>query len=156
VSHQRGIGRHSTPMIHYRGAEVFEALHNLRAEAGDPHEGIPLQFVNPVNCAPIFRTLNYAAQLLRPGEETQPKRETASTYYVVMEGSGYTEIGGKRFDWEPNDLFVVPNFLWRRHVNTGKKDAILYSVSDAALMQNIGQYRAQGRGRDGKVSELLQ
>jgi gentisate 1,2-dioxygenase len=35
-----------------------------------------------------------------------------------------------------NDLFVVPNFLWRRHINTGKTDAVIYSVSDAALMQN--------------------
>jgi gentisate 1,2-dioxygenase len=156
VSHQRGFGRHPTPMIHYRGAEVAQALHDLRGEAGDPHEGISLQFVNPVNGAPIFRTLNYAAQLLRPGEETQAKRETASTYYVVIEGSGYSEIGGERFEWEPNDLFVVPNFLWRNHVNTGKKDAILYSVSDAALMQNIGQYRAQGRAKDGKVTELAQ
>ena len=39
----------------------------------------------------------------------------------------------------------MPNFLWRRHVNTGKTDAVLYTVSDAALMRNIGQYRAQGK-----------
>ena len=46
-----------------------------------------------------------------------------------------------------NDIFVVPNFLWRRHINTGKSDAVLYSVSDAALLRNIGQYCAQGRSR---------
>ena len=28
-------------------------------------------------------------------------------------------------------MFVVPNFLWRRHINTGPGDAVLYSVSDA-------------------------
>jgi len=49
---------------------------------------------------------------------------------------------------------VVPNFLWRRHINTGKSDAVIYSVSDTALMSNIGQYYAQGRGKDGKVTEL--
>jgi hypothetical protein len=32
----------------------------------------------------------------------------------------------------------MPNFLWRRHVNSGKKDAVLYTVSDAALLRNIG------------------
>jgi len=64
--------------------------------------------------------LNYSAQLLRPGEETELKRETAGTYYVVIEGSGATDVGGKRFEWSHNDLFVVPNFLWRRHINTGK------------------------------------
>jgi len=49
---------------------------------------------------------------------------------------------------------VVPNFLWRRHINTGKTDAVIYSVSDAALMRNIGQYYAQGRAKNGKVTEL--
>jgi gentisate 1,2-dioxygenase len=47
----------------------------------------------------------------------------------------------------------VPNFVWRRHINTGKSDAVLYAVSDAALLKNIGHYRAQGR-RDGTVVEL--
>ena len=70
--------------------------------------------VNPVTGEPVFKTLNYSAQLLRPGEETELKRETAGTYYVVIEGTGATEIAGKRFEWEPNDIFVVPNFVWRR------------------------------------------
>jgi gentisate 1,2-dioxygenase len=133
---------------------VIEMLHSLRKEKGDPHEGIKVDFVNPVTGEPVFKTLNYSAQLLRPGEETELKRETAGTYYVVIEGTGATEVGGKRFEWGHNDLFVVPNFLWRRHINTGKTDAVIYSVSDSALMKNIGQYFAQGRSRDGKVTEL--
>ena len=35
-----------------------------------------------------------------------------------------------------------------------KSDAVIYSVSDAALMRNIGQYYAQGRAASGQVSEL--
>jgi gentisate 1,2-dioxygenase len=153
VSHQRGNGHDPSPLIHYRGAEVLETLRGLREEAGDPHEGITINFVNPVNGEPVFKTLNYAAQLLRPGEETAVKRETCSTFYVVMEGKGATEIAGERFDWNVNDIFVVPNFVWRRHFNTGKDDAVLYSVSDAALLKNIGHYRAQGRA-NGEVIEL--
>jgi len=156
VSHQRGWGRNPTPMIHYRGAEIREALEGLRKEEGDPYEGIQFEFVNPVTGQPVFATLNYAAQLLRPGEQTLPKRETCSTFIVVMEGSGTTEIGGQTFDWEKNDILVVPNFLWRSHKNTGKSDAILYTVSDAALLRNIGQYRAQGKGRDGQIVQLVQ
>jgi gentisate 1,2-dioxygenase len=154
VDHQRGVGRAPAPLFHYRGEDVKEMLHSLRGEKGDPHEGIKVDFVNPVTGEPVFKTLNYAAQLLRSGEETEFKRETAGTYYVAIEGSGVTEVGGKRFEWGRNDLFVVPNFLWRRHINTGKSDAIIYSVSDAALMRNIGQYYAQGRAANGKVSEL--
>jgi hypothetical protein len=139
---------------HYRGEEVKAALQKLRKEKGDPYEGIKLDFVNPVTGKPVFKTMNYSAQLLRPGDETEWKRETAGTYYVCIEGSGTTEVGGKRLEWGHNDLFVVPNFLRRRHINTGMEDAIIYSVSDAALMRNIGQYYAQGRDQHGKVADL--
>jgi len=155
VNHQIGVGRSPAPLIHYRGADVQEMLHGLRKEKGDPYEGIKLDFVNPVTGEPVFKTLNYSAQLLRPGEETELKRETAGTFYVVIEGSGATEVGGKRLEWSRNDIFVVPNFLWRRLINTGKSDAVIYSVSDAALMRNIGQYYAQGRSKNGKVTELV-
>jgi gentisate 1,2-dioxygenase len=155
VSHQRGVGHDPAPLFHFRGSDVMEMLHSLRKEKGDPHEGIKVDFVNPVTGESVFKTLNYSAQLLRPGEETELKRETAGTYYVCIEGTGMTEVGGKRFEWGHNDLFVVPNFMWRKHINTGKTDAVIYSVSDSALMQNIGQYYAQGRDKNGKVTELV-
>ena len=155
VSHQRGIGRDTSPMIHYRGQDVRQTLDGLRSEAGDPYEGITVNFVNPATGGPVFPTLAYMAQLLRPGEETRFKRETASTLYVVLAGQGATEIGGQRFDWTTNDIFVVPNFVWRRHINSGRGDAVLYAVSDAPLLEKIGQYRAQGRTANGEVVQLV-
>ncbi len=143
-------------MFHYKGADIREALDRLRQEEGDPYEGIRMQFVNPVTGGPIFPTLDYCAQLLRPGEELEFKRETSSTFVVVMDGEGYSEIGGQRFSWMKNDIMAIPNFLWRRHVNTGKSDAVLYTVSDAALMRAIGQYRAQGRNAKGHVTQIVQ
>jgi gentisate 1,2-dioxygenase len=156
VSNQRGKGHDPTPLFHYRGADVREALEALKAEKGDPFEGIQLQFVNPVTGKSVYPTLEYSAQLVRPGEVLRPKRETCSTFIVVMEGQGYSEIGGQRFDWEENDMLVAPNFLWRSHVNTGKSDAVLYTVSEAALMRNIGQYRAQGQTADGAVVQIVE
>jgi len=155
VSHQRGWGHNPTPMIHYRGADVREALDALPSEAGDPYEGIKLEFVNPVTGSPVYHTMNYSAQLLRPGEQTKTKRETCNTFVVVIDGTGTTEVGGQKFDWGPNDIMMLPNFLWRRHKNTGKGDAVLYTVSDSALMKNIGQYRAQGKDADGRVIQLV-
>jgi gentisate 1,2-dioxygenase len=155
VAHRRGFGRDTAPMFRYRGSDVREALDGLRAEAGDPYEAIVLRFVDPATGKSVFPTLDYRAHLLRPGEETRPKRETCGTLYTVLEGSGYSEIGGRRFDWERNDLFVVPGFAWRRHVNTGDGDAVLYAVTDMPLHEKIGQYRAQGRLPDGTVAELV-
>src|SRR5215472_11429320 len=155
VEHRRGFGREVTPMFHYRGADTREALYGLRQEAGDPYDAIALRFVNPATGASLFPTLDYGAQLLRAGEATRFKRETASTLYVVIDGEGVTEIGGRRFDWRANDIFVVPAFAWRRHQNTGETDAVLYTVSDAPLLEKIGQYRAQGRMPDDTVVELF-
>jgi gentisate 1,2-dioxygenase len=155
ISHQRGFGHDTTPMFHYRGAEVKKTLDALKGETGDPYEGISLRFVNPASGAPVFPTLDYSAQMLRAGEETRWKRETANIFYIVLEGSGATEVGGKRFDWEKNDIIVMPNFLWRRHLNTGKSDAVLYAVSDWPLFEKIGQYRVQGRKADGSVEQLV-
>ena len=155
VSHRRGFGRGTSPMFHYRGADIREALDGLRSEAGDPYDGITLRFVDPASGAPVFPTLDYQAALLRPGEETRFKRETASTLCQVIAGSGATEIAGRRFDWQENDIFVVPGFAWRRHVNRGETDAVLYAVSDAPLLEKIGQYRAQGRLQNGTVAELV-
>jgi len=154
VSHQRGIGSGTSPVFHYRGEVIREALAASRREPGDPYEGITLRFVNPATGASVFPTLDYSAQLLRPGEATRWKRETANTLYTVLEGAGTTEISGKSFEWEKNDIFVVPNFLWRRHINRGDEDAILYLCSDRPLLEKIGQYRAQGRGIDGKVVQI--
>ena len=51
----------------------------------------------PVTGKPVFPTMDYRAQLLRPGEETLPKRETSSTFIVVIAGKGRSEIGGQTF-----------------------------------------------------------
>jgi gentisate 1,2-dioxygenase len=156
VNHRRGWGHNPDAMIHYRSADVREALHGLRQEKGDPYEGIQLEFVNPANGGPVGCTLQYAVQLLRPGEATLPKRETSNTFMVVMDGEGYTDVGGKHFAWTQNDIVVMPNFLWRRHVNTGRSDAVLYTVSDTSLMRNIGQYRALGKAENGRIVQLVE
>jgi gentisate 1,2-dioxygenase len=155
LPHQRGFGQDTSPMFHYRGADVREALAGMRQEEGDPYEAIALRFINPATGRAVFPTLDYRALMLRPGETTRFKRETASTLYIAIEGRGMTEIGGTSLDWQANDIFVVPSFAWRRHINQSHDDAVLYAVSDAPLMEKIGQYRAQGRLPDGAVTQLV-
>ena len=104
-----------------------------------------VEVVNPHDGTPVFTTISYRAQLLRPGEETRLYRHTASTIYFVLQGAGHTEVDGQEYPWETNDFFVVPNHRWRKFVNTGKEDVILYSYTDAPLISKIGHYRAQGQ-----------
>ena len=155
VPHRRGFGNGTSPFFHYRGADVRKTLTALRQEMGDLYDAITVKFVNPATGAPVFPTLDYRAQLLRPDEATRFKRETAGNLYLVIEGQGVTEVAAQRFAWRPNDMFVVPGFTWRRHINESDTDAILYAVSDAPLMEKIGQYRAQGRLPDDTITELV-
>src|SRR5207248_614877 len=89
------------------------------------------------------------------GEATGWKRETANAFYIVLDGEGTTELAGGQFEWQTNDFFMVPNFLWRRHTNRGPRDAVLYLCSDRPLFEKIGQYRAQGRTPEGGVVQLV-
>ena len=148
----RGVGQGGTPMFQFKGPVVQQTLDRLRGEAGSAWDGILIEFVNPVNGKPVFPTLTYKAQLLRPGEQTQCFRHTASTVYTVLEGKGYTEVNGQKLEWERNDILVVPANMWRRHVNLdASADAVLYSLTDEPLLQAIGQYRAQGRTAAGDI-----
>jgi gentisate 1,2-dioxygenase len=155
VPERRGSGQGGTPMFHFRGVDVHRTLANLRGQEGSPWDGILVEFVNPTNGQPVFPTLTYKAQLLRPGEQTRPFRHTASTVYTVLAGRGYTEVNGKRLAWERNDILVVPANMWRRHVNLDAAgEAILYSLTDEPLLKAIGHYRAQGRSVGGEVVPL--
>jgi gentisate 1,2-dioxygenase len=151
----RGLGQGNSPLFHYSGTGIRAMLNELAGEDGDPYEGIRIDFTNPIDGAPVFTTLGYGAQLLRPNETTLPKRETSSTLYCALAGHGMTEVAGQKLEWQENDIFVVPNHLWRRHVNADPHNlAVLYSVSDAPLLQKLGHYRAQGKTRSGDVTVL--
>ncbi|MBT3887481.1 MAG: cupin domain-containing protein [Rhodospirillaceae bacterium] len=150
----RGSGKKQTEMFYYAGSDIRTTLKDLRGMDGDPHEGIIMEFVNPKNGRPIFPSLRYQAQLLRPGEETLEFRHTANTVYSVLEGEGITICDGKEMEWSQSDFFVTPSHLWRKHKNTGSEDAILYSYSDSPVIECIGHYNAQGRTKAGSVIEL--
>ncbi len=155
TAHHRGEGRKVTPMFLYKNTDIRDALEDLKGYDGDPHEGIIIECVNPTDGEPVFSTISYRAQLLRRDEKTLPLRHTASTIYFVLEGEGSLEVDGERFDWSKNDFFVVPSHRWRHFENTGTQDAILYSYTDAPLIEKIGHYRVQGMDKSGAINELF-
>jgi gentisate 1,2-dioxygenase len=67
------------------------------------------------------------------------------TNYHVVEGAGYSVVGGERLDWEDKDVFTVPTWTFSEHVNTGDRPAFLFSFSDAPVMQALRLYRDEAR-----------
>lgn len=138
VEHDIAKG-YGSPQVHFPYSKVREALQAMRTEEGSPYDGIIVDYVDPRNGGPLSRTLDYQMQLLRPGEQTQKHRHTYGQVFVCLEGEGYTEIDGERYDWGASDAFCLPTFRWHRHVNISTTtDAVLYSVSDRAAMRALG------------------
>jgi gentisate 1,2-dioxygenase len=89
-------------------------------------------------------TIGANAQVLRPGEHTQAHRHTIDVVYQAVEGSGSTIINGVRFDWEKNDIFVIPKWAFHEHANRSKTEAAcLFSYNDEPVMRSLGLYREE-------------
>ncbi|HXG51443.1 MAG TPA: cupin domain-containing protein [candidate division Zixibacteria bacterium] len=135
----------------YKWRDALKALNELSAAgAADPHDGILLEYANPLTGGPTLPTIGCWIQMLRPGEETRPHRHTSSTIYHVVQGEGVTTVGEKKgagedLGWETRDCFFVPSSKWHRFKNRSRKEpAIIFSVTDRPVLESLGLYRHEG------------
>jgi gentisate 1,2-dioxygenase len=134
---------------------VFELLDKFREWDGDPYEGISVEYVDPTNGLPIFKTMTFFAQMLRPGERTRPLKQTASLLCAPLRGSGYSVVGGKRLDWSQFDTLAVPGGHWCEHVNgSDTEPAILFVASDEPTLKALALYQKHGRLPSGEIVRL--
>ena len=121
-------------------------IHPYSAPAGsaNPHDGVALEYVNPVTGGSTLPTISCRIQMLRPGERTQSHRHTSTSIYHAFRGSGTTIINGEPFHWEKGDSFVVPLWHWHEHANASSgEEAILFSMHDEPVMRAFGLYREE-------------
>ncbi len=155
VRHHRS--EHSSPMFAYRWEPLRELLEKHRDWEGDPYEGLCVEYVDPVNGGPIFKTMTFFAQMLRPGERTRALKQTASLLLTPFEGGGrgHTLVGGKRFDWKNFDTLAIPANEWYEHVNESKSPLVFFVASDEPALRAFGLHRKYGRTAAGDVEKLL-
>jgi len=137
-----------SPLFKYEWEPTYEALHRYaKATDGSPYDGVVMKYVNPITGGPVMQTIGAAMQMLRPGERTQAHRHTGSTIYQAAKGSGYSIIGGRRFDWQARDIFCVPSWAWHEHGNASESDDVcLFSFHDLPVMEALGLYREEAYG----------
>ena len=104
-------------MYVYRWEMMRELLEQHKDWDGDPHEALMVEYVDPTTGEPVFKTITFFVQMLRPGERTLPLKQTASLLVAPFEGSGHSIVDGKRFDWKQFDTLAVPGGAWCEHVN---------------------------------------
>jgi gentisate 1,2-dioxygenase len=132
-----------------------EFLEKCRDWDGDPHEALMLEYINPTNGQPVYKTMTFFMQMLRPGERTLPLKQSANLVCSPFEGSGYSMIGDKRVDWEQFDTFVIPGGTWCEHVNASDREpVILFVASDEPTLKALAFYQKHGKNKSGDIIRL--
>jgi len=134
-----------SPLFKYEWAPTYEALTRCAVSSdGSPHDGILMEYINPVTGGPIMPTMGAAMQLLRAGEHTQAHRHTGCAIYQVAKGEGFSIVDGQRFDWQERDIFCVPSWAWHEHANgSASEDACLFNFNDLPVIRSLGLYREE-------------
>jgi gentisate 1,2-dioxygenase len=154
VNHVRGAG-FSSPMYVYRWEAMQEILDRHAEWDGDPYEAISVEYIDPTTGGPVFKTITFFAQMLRPGERTLPLRQTASLLVAPFKGRGHSIVDGKRFDWEQFDTLAVPGGSWCEHANgSDSEPCYLFVASDEPAQKAFALFRRWGRTPSGEVISL--
>ena len=154
LQHQRGAGS-SSPMYVYRWEHMQELIERFKDWDGDPYEAISIEYTDPLTGGPVFKTMTFFVQLLRPGERTRPLRQTASLLVAPFQGSGHSIIDGKRFDWQQFDNLAVPGGSWFEHANTSAtQSAVLFVASDEPALKCFHLFKRWGRDAAGDIVKL--
>ena len=150
LRHARGADV-SSPMYVYRWEVMQELIERFKDWDGDPHEAISIEYVDPLTGGPVFKTMTFFVQVLRPGERTLPVRQTASLLVAPFEGGGgHSIVDGKRFDWNQFDNLAIPkdaknvaeahafiNYLQTPEVAARNSNFISYANGNLASQQFI-------------------
>jgi len=148
-SKSRGAG-YSSPMFVYRWEMVLELFSKHKDRESDPHDGLLIEYIDPTTGQPVYRTMTFFAQLLRPAEQTLPVRTTANLLVSPFDGEGYSIVDGKRHDWKKFDTLAIPGGSWFEHHNrSADKPLYLFVASDEPVLKKLGLYKKWGKDAAG-------
>jgi gentisate 1,2-dioxygenase len=99
------------------------------------------------------RTLDAVLHEIQPGTPSTIHRHSWDAILFMTEGTGWTEVDGVRYEWQPWDAIHVPAWSWHRHGNDGTKPARFLSSSSEPVVSSLGLGRLEDGG-DAEVSEL--
>jgi gentisate 1,2-dioxygenase len=140
----------SSPLLLYSWDKTWQSLAALRDAAGDPCDGVALEYTHPQTGGTLLPTMACWVQMLRPGARHRAHRHTGSAVYYVVQGTGETIIDGCRFAWGRGDIITLPSWALHEHANLSKSDpAILFSIQDRPVLEALGLYREETLAENG-------
>ncbi len=94
------------------------------------------------------RCLDAHVHEVDPGATTTIHRHSWDAILFMVEGSGWTEVDGVRYDWKPWDAIHVPAWSWHRHGNAGSAPARFMSYSSEPTLWTLGMSVLEDRGHE--------
>ena len=135
---------------------IRELLDRNRDNEGDPHDGLMVEYIDPTTGEPVFKTITFFVQMLRPGEKTLPVKTTSNLLVSPFEGKGHSIVDGKKFNWDQFDTLAVPGGSWFEHVNDSAKEPLfLFVASDEPTLKKLALYKKWGKSKSGEVSQIF-
>ena len=145
--------KYFSPLLNYKFESTYATLKAMAEQTdGSSHDGISVEYINPVTGGPALATMACFSSLLAPGLHTQAHRHTGGTIYHVVKGSGHSVIAGKVFNWNEKDTFVVPSWAWHEHHSIS--EAVLFSYTDSAAIAPLGLYREEAMEENNGHQEI--
>jgi gentisate 1,2-dioxygenase len=132
----------TTPIFNYPFERSRAALASV-ASAGnlDPHFAATLRYVNPMDGGWAMPTIASWMTHLPAGTRTAKLRSTDGMIVAVAEGRGVAHIGDQRIAFGPQDIFIVPNWIWRSFES--EEGCFLFCSSDRVTHEKMGFYREE-------------
>lgn len=73
-----------------------------------------------------------------PGVVSTIHRHSWDAVMLIVEGHGWTEVNGVRYDYRPWDTIYLPAWAWHRQGNDGNKTARFMTFSTEPTMEVVG------------------
>jgi gentisate 1,2-dioxygenase len=94
------------------------------------------------------RCLDALVHEIDPGTVTTIHRHSWDAILFMVEGSGWTEVDGVRYDWKPWDAIHLPAWSWHRHGNDGDRSGRFMSYSSEPTLWTLGMSLLEDAGHE--------
>ena len=94
------------------------------------------------------RSLDAWVHEVDPGTVTTIHRHSWDAILFVVDGSGWTEVDGVRYEWKTWDAIHIPAWSWHRHGNDGTRPGRFMSYSSEPTLWTLGMSLIEDRGHE--------
>lgn len=108
----------------------------------------PPKGTNPSRLGPVLglpiKTFEIFLQQIPAGASSDMHQHHHEAVHCVLQGTGYSEVDGTRYDWSTGDFISIPPMMWHRHYNSSLTEPVeMLLVENSRLLESLGlNYRS--------------